>query len=68
MSIVAVVIFIIPQMFISIRFPEADDDDMDMGFAAGFADPFECSVGEVDDGSEFNELWPVDAGLFALGY
>jgi len=27
---------------------KADDDDMDMGFAAGFAFPFECAVSEMD--------------------
>ena len=47
---------------------EADDDDVYVGHAAGFAGPGEGLICEVDDEVEVGEeVVPKDTGLLALG-
>jgi len=45
---------------------EADDDAVDVRFAAGFVVPGEGAVGEMDFDSAFEEVGPEDADLLAL--
>ena len=49
------------------RKAEADDDDVDVGFAAGFAFPFERAIGKMDLDALGQKRRPKNAGLFALG-